>query len=194
MHHFNIDWIILLFNNILYLLDNNVKTMTTTEFNHQLLSYENNLRRFAVSLTSNGDDAEDLVQETYVKAFSYRDRLTDYSNLKSWMLSIMKNTFINNYHRASRRYSSADEETHNRMMNSINDEGKTGPDSRYSECEILATIESLEEEYRVPFKMHLKGYKYKEIADSLNLNIGTVKSRIFTARRLLMESLNDLRN
>ncbi len=168
--------------------------MTTTEFNHQLLSYENNLRRFAVSLTSNRDDAEDLVQETYAKAFSYRERLSDYSNLRSWMLSIMKNTFINNYHRASRRYSSADDETHNRMMNNIDDEGKTDPDSRYSECEILAAVEELDPQYRTPFKMHLKGFKYKEIAASLDLNIGTVKSRIFTARQMLMETLNDLRN
>ena len=168
--------------------------MTTTEFNQQLLSYENNLRRFAISLTANRDDAEDLVQETYTKAFSYRERLSDYSNLKSWMLSIMKNTFINNYHKASRRYSSTDEDSHNWMLNSIDDEGKTGPDSRYSECEILAAVQELDPEYRDPFKMHLKGYKYKEIADTLNLNIGTVKSRIFTARKLLMEALNDLRN
>lgn len=168
--------------------------MTTTEFNHQILSYETNLKRFAISLTSNRDDAEDLVQETYTKAFSYRERLSDYSNLKSWMLSIMKNTFINNYHKASRRYSPSDDETHNRMINNIDDEGQTGPESRYTECEILAAVEELDPQYRTPFKMHLKGFKYKEIAASLDLNIGTVKSRIFTARQILMETLNDLKN
>ena len=80
------------------------------------------------------------------------------------------------------------------IINSKNDEGKLGPDSVFSECEILAAIEELDAEYKKPFKMHLKGYKYKEIADMLGLNIGTVKSRIFNARRSLMVVLKDLSN
>jgi len=168
--------------------------MTAIEFNHIVLSYEENLRRFAMSLTANQEDAHDLVQETYLKAIAYRDRMSDYSNLKSWMLSIMKNTFINNYHRASRKHSSMDEETQMYIMNSYDDGGRSAPDSRYTECEIMAAIQQLDDEYRQPFKMHLKGYKYKEIAEALELKIGTVKSRIFTARQLLMDTLNDLKN
>ena len=168
--------------------------MTAIEFNNQILGFEKNLRQFAVSLTTNRDDAYDLVQETYVKAFSYRDRLTDFSNLKSWMLSIMKNTFINNYRKASRQFTANDEEVHTHILTGRSDEGKLGPDSRFSECEILAAIEGLDPEYKEPFKMHLEGYKYKEIADKLGLHMGTVKSRIFNARRILMDILADLSN
>jgi RNA polymerase sigma-70 factor (ECF subfamily) len=168
--------------------------MTAIEFNNQIIGYENNLRQFAISLTSNRDDAYDLVQETFVKAFSYRDRLTDYSNLKSWVFSIMKNTFINNYRKASRQFTTNDEDVHSHIITGRSDDGKLGPDSIYSECEILAAIEGLEPEYKEPFKMHLKGYKYQEIADELGLHMGTVKSRIFNARRILMEILKDLSN
>ena len=168
--------------------------MTALEFNNIVLSYEENLKRFAMSLTANQEDANDLVQETYMKALAYRDRMADFSNLKSWMLSIMKNTFINNYHRASRKYSSMDEETQMHILNSFDDSGRATPDSQYTECEIMAAIQQLDDEYRKPFKMHLKGYKYKEIAEALELKIGTVKSRIFTARQLLMDTLNDLKN
>jgi len=182
------------FNKLLYLLNKKLEIMTTIEFNNQILSYENNLRKFAYSLTSNFDDSYDLVQETYLKAFSYKDRLSDYSNLKSWMLSIMKNTFINNYHKASRKYSAMDSDAQQQIMSRSNDEGKLGPEAIYTECEILAAVEGLSPEYRDPFKMHLKGYKYKEIAEEMELNIGTVKSRIFNARQILMDVLKDLSN
>ncbi len=170
------------------------KAMTTIEFNKQLLSYENNLRKFAYSLTTNFDDSYDLVQETYLKAFSYKDRLSDYSNLKSWMLSIMKNTFINNYHKASRKYTAVDSEAQEQIMSRSSDEGKLGPEAVYSECEIMAAVEGLNPELKLPFKMHLKGFKYKEIAEELDLNIGTVKSRIYNARQILMDVLKDLSN
>jgi RNA polymerase sigma-70 factor (ECF subfamily) len=168
--------------------------MTAIEFDNHILSYENNLRKFAYSLTTNFDDASDLVQETYLKAFSYKNRLENYSNLKSWMFSIMKNTFINNYHKSSRTSSASDQKTEIHIMNKHNDGGKSGPESTYSEGEILSAIEKLDPKYREAFKMHLEGYKYKEIADELDLNIGTVKSRIFSARQILMGAFQDLRN
>jgi RNA polymerase sigma-70 factor (ECF subfamily) len=168
--------------------------MTALEFNNHILGYENNLRKFAISLTSDIDDASDLVQETYLKAFSYKDRLANYSNLKSWMFSIMKNTFINNYHRSSRIASSIDSSAQFNLMNNYDDAGRAAPDSIFSESEIMNAVEKLDDKYKIAFKMHLAGYKYKEIAEELNLNIGTVKSRIFNARQLLMGAFEDLRN
>jgi RNA polymerase sigma-70 factor (ECF subfamily) len=168
--------------------------MTAIEFNNHILSYENNLRKFAISLTSDMEDASDLVQETYLKAFSYKDRLSNYSNLKSWIFSIMKNTFINNYHKSSRESSSLDSSLQPHLMHNYGDGGKTSPDSIFSEGEIMSAIDQLDEKYKTAFQMHLSGYKYKEIADELGLNIGTVKSRIFNARQILMGAFNDLRN
>ena len=69
-----------------------------------------------------------------------------------------------------------------------------GPEAIYSECEIMAAVEGLNPELKLPFKMHLKGFKYKEIAEELDLNIGTVKSRIYNARQILMDVLKDLSN
>ena len=73
--------------------------MKAVEFNDQLIGLKSNLHRFALSLTADEDDAKDLLQETYLKALSYRDKFIDYSNLKAWTFTIMKNTFINNYRR-----------------------------------------------------------------------------------------------
>ena len=76
--------------------------MTAIEFNYQLTSLSDSLERFAYSLTSNKEDARDLLQETFVKAISYRDKFADDTNLKAWTFTIMKNTFINNYRQAGK--------------------------------------------------------------------------------------------
>jgi RNA polymerase sigma factor (sigma-70 family) len=73
--------------------------MTAMEFNYQLTNLSGNLERFALSLTSNSEDAKDLLQETFAKAITYRDKFEDNTNLKAWTFTIMKNTFINNYRR-----------------------------------------------------------------------------------------------
>ena len=76
--------------------------MTAIEFNYQLTNLSDNLERFALSLTANKEDAKDLLQETFAKAISYRDKFADNTNLKAWTFTIMKNTFINNYRRATK--------------------------------------------------------------------------------------------
>ena len=82
--------------------------MTAIEFNHQLITLEEKLARFALSLTSNKDDAKDLLQETMLKAITYRDQFVQYTNLKAWTYTIMKNTFINNYRRNVRQNTAID--------------------------------------------------------------------------------------
>ncbi|MDF1550423.1 MAG: RNA polymerase sigma factor [Bacteroidales bacterium] len=164
--------------------------MTAIEFNHQIISYQSRLKRFAYSLVSDRDEALDLVQETYLKAISYREKLSDYSNLKVWTMTIMKNIFINNYRRKSKGRDIISEKI---AIAKDLDAGFESTESYYTQNEINKSVDTLNEELKAPFIMYVDGFKYREIADELNLNIGTVKSRIHTARQRLMESLKDFK-
>jgi len=163
--------------------------MTAIEFNYQLTNLSDSLERFAFSLTTNREDAKDLLQETFVKAISYRDKYADDTNLKAWTFTIMKNTFINNYRRMVKANTTFDHTDDLFYLTLRRESSVEAPDSVFSAKEIESHIEKLDDEFKVPFKMHLQGYKYKEIADNLGLKIGTVKSRIFFTRKKLMESL-----
>ena len=163
--------------------------MTAIEFNHQLVSLEDHLRRFALSLTSNKEDALDLIQDTYLKALNYRTQFAEYTNLKAWLYTIMKNTFINHYRRSVRENTAFDNTKDLYYLNGANASEGITPDSALSAKEIQQSIDTLDDEYRVPFQMYNDGYKYKEIADELDMKIGTVKSRIFFGRKKLMEKI-----
>jgi RNA polymerase sigma-70 factor (ECF subfamily) len=165
--------------------------MTQYEFNNSLLEMKSNLQRFAMSLTSDRDTALDLVQDTYLKAITYKDKFIDYTNLKAWVFTIMKNTFINNYRRNVKENTIIDGTQDLYYINQPHDKGFISPESSFSENEIEKAIDSLSDEFRIPFRMHVDGYKYKEIADELGLKIGTVKSRIFFTRQKLMLILKD---
>lgn len=165
--------------------------MTAIEFNTQLTDLRSNLHRFAYRLTTDAEDAADLLQETLYKALSNKDKFQDKTNLKSWTFTIMKNTFINNYRRASRSQTILDTTKELHFLNIPQDSGLISPDSSFSMKEISKAINDLEIEYRKPFVMHTEGFKYKEIAEELGLPIGSVKSRIFIARKKLMEELQD---
>lgn len=164
--------------------------MTAIEFTHQIISYQNRLKRFAYSLVSDRDEALDLVQETYLKAISYREKLSDYSNLRVWVMTIMKNIFINNYRRKNKGRDIINEKM---AIAKDLDSGFESTESYYTQNEINKSVESLNEELKKPFIMYVNGFKYREIADDLNINIGTVKSRIHTARQRLMENLKDFK-
>jgi len=170
-----------------------INTMTTTEFNNNLVSLEDNMMKFALSLTADQTRAEDLVQDTFMKALTYKDKFVDYTNLKAWVFTIMKNTFINNYRRSVKENTIIDGTQDLYFLNLPQDSGFISPESNYSMSELEKVIESLEDEFKVPFKMHVQGFKYKEIAEKLDLKIGTVKSRIFFTRKKLMELLEDYR-
>lgn len=163
--------------------------MSTAEFNTALVSLEPNLERFAYSLTANKEDARDLLQETYLKALTYREKFEDNTNIKAWTFTIMKNTFINNYRKGIKQRTTFDSSDNQFLIN-----GRAhgeGPESNFSHSEISRKVNELGDDFRVPFQMHTDGYKYREIAEKLNLNIGTVKSRIFFSRQKLMNALPD---
>ncbi|MBA7511333.1 ECF RNA polymerase sigma factor SigR [subsurface metagenome] len=165
--------------------------MTAIEFNYQLTNLSGNLERFAMSLTSNTEDAKDLLQETFVKAIAYRNKFEENTNLKAWTFTIMKNTFINNYRRHVKANTTFDNTEDLYYLNLNKESAFESPDSEFSVKEIEKKINELSDEFKQPFLMHTQGYKYKEIADKLNLKIGTVKSRIFFTRKKLMEKLKD---
>ncbi len=165
--------------------------MTTMEFSTQITELQDNLSRFAYKLTTNREEARDLVQETLYKALSNQDKFEDKTNLKSWAFTILKNTFINNYRRNTRTRVIIDQTKDLFFISKPQDSGFMSPDSNFSVKEIKKAIALLEDDYRIPFVMHTEGYKYKEIADEMDIPIGSVKSRIFIARKKLMGYLKD---
>ncbi|MCK5633384.1 sigma-70 family RNA polymerase sigma factor [bacterium] len=155
------------------------------------MSLETKLERFALSLTSSPEEAKDLLQETYFKALAHRDKFIGYSNIKAWAFTIMKNTFINQYRKKQKENTHNDKTQNMYFLNMSKNTSPTRPDSEYTIMEINKQIELLPAEFKQPFKMFLAGFKYKEIAEKLDLKIGTVKSRIFFTRKRLMENLKD---
>lgn len=165
--------------------------MGTMDFNRQLTSLQDNLTYFAKSLTRDEEEAKDLVQDTFLKAITYRDKFEENTNLKAWTYTIMKNTFINNYRRNAKVNMVMDNSADLYYLNSSRSTEDAHPDSALSHKDISKVVDNLEDEHRIPFQMHHTGYKYKEIAEHLDLSIGTVKSRIFFSRKKLMSSLKD---
>lgn len=163
--------------------------MTTKEFQLNLIDLQESLMRFAYILTADKEDAKDLVQETTLKALKYADSFVIKSNFKAWTYTIMKNTFINNYRRGSLHNTNRDKQKQTFFITEVLSDESYEADASYSEIEITHAIEQLREMHRVPFKLHIYGYKYKEIAEELNLKIGTVKSRIFLSRKILKDQL-----
>ena len=106
----------------------------------------------------------DLVQDTYLKAITYKDKFVDYTNLKAWVFTIMKNTFINNYRRNVKENTIIDGTQDLYYLNMPHDKGFISPESSYAEDEIQKAIDSLSDEFRIPFRMHIDGFKYHEIA------------------------------
>ncbi len=159
--------------------------MTDTDFKHKLISLQEPMMKLAFRLTSDVDDAKDLTQETFLKALKYCDKYVTESNFKGWVYTVMRNTFINNYHRAKRKVSLYDNSKSEQQQNEVRATGYNDPLSEYHTKELHKMIDSLHSDLKRPFIMHQEGYKYKEIAEALSVNIGTVKNRIFVARRKL---------
>ena len=168
--------------------------MTQIQFNNALLGLSNKLHYYALSLTSDSERADDLLQETFLKVLTYREKFAQNTNFKAWIYTIMKNTFINDYRRNVKTKNTFDGSGSDLHLLYSKDVVDPGPDSQFSSKEINKTIDELEDEYRVPFTMFLDGFKYKEIAEELDLPLGTVKSRIFFTRKKLEKSLKDYAN
>ena len=156
--------------------------MTAFEFNTRLIDLNDYIRGFAMKYTRDETLAEDLAQETILKALSNREKFRTNTNLKGWLKVILKNTFINSYRKKSNQMISYNSEDYQVM---------TGEADTYAPDNIMMTkhvnkiIDSLSPDLSIPFRLHFEGFKYQEIADKMELPIGTVKSRIHQARKIL---------
>ena len=154
---------------------------------------QGNLLSFALKLTLNKDEAQDLVQDTTLKALRNEEKFAENTNFKGWMLTIMRNIFINNYRKAARENTVVDSSEDLFHINLSQDSGLASPDGAFTVNEISSIIAKFPADYREPFSMHVAGYKYEEIAERLSMPLGTVKSRIFFTRKRLREILKDYR-
>jgi len=163
--------------------------MNNIILNNQICDHKSSLEMFAQRFTQNYDDAADLVQDTIIKAIRYSYLYKEGTNLKGWLYTIMKNTFINSYRRNSVRQNVI--ETHE-DLNSFHmlkgASGNLGENQMVSE-DLDKALNQLSPEYYIPFIKFFEGFKYHEIAEELNIPLGTVKTRIHVARQLLKSSL-----
>lgn len=164
--------------------------MTALEFSYKVDQLTDSLQPFALKLTKDRDDAKDLLQETMLKAYTNRDKFAEGTNLKAWMYTIMKNTFITNYQRMVRRNTFIDTTQNLHYINSSSSTIKNDAPTNFAMDDINGEINKLQDVYKVPFMMHFRGFKYHEIAEKLSIPIGTVKNRIHIARKELKHKLN----
>lgn len=163
--------------------------MTKIDFNTSFNKLTPSLKSFAYNLTKDGEEAKDLYQETAIRAITNRDKFKAGTNLKAWLFTIMKNIFINNYRKKSKKNTIMDSTDNMYFLNSSDVTISNGAGTNIMMEELTNMIEALDSTIKVPFKMHYVGYKYQEIADELGLPLGTVKSRIFFARKELKQKI-----
>jgi RNA polymerase sigma-70 factor (ECF subfamily) len=167
--------------------------MSTAEFGNVLDQQNQFLKQLALKLTKHLDDAEDLIQDTYFKALKNQDKYEQGTNLKGWLYTIMRNTFINNYRKKKVQNTFVDETENNYFIDQGINNRVEQADHNVDQAYIMKQIDSIEKNYVEAFMMHYNGYKYEEIAEILEIPLGTVKSRIFLARKKMMEKLADQR-
>ncbi|MDH6341995.1 RNA polymerase sigma factor (sigma-70 family) [Parabacteroides sp. PFB2-12] len=165
--------------------------MNTKEFQQEIIGLQRNMYNFALSLTADREDAEDLLQDTTLKVLDSQDKFTDNYNLKGWVLTVMRNIFINNYHKVVRKQTVIDAHADLYNLHVLSESPLDSPEGSYQLSEINQVVENLSDDLRVPFQLYLGGYKYHEIADRLDMPLGTIKSRIFFARKELQIQLKD---
>lgn len=167
--------------------------MMKANFAQNLLSVQSDLLNFAYKLTADHEEANDLLQETSLKALDNEEKYTVGTNFKGWIYTIMRNIFINNYRKALRDQTYVDQTDNLFYLNQGFDLEGDSTESSYDLKEMRRIVNALPKEYRVPFAMYVSGFKYREIADKLGLPLGTVKSRIYFTRQRLQEELKDFR-
>ncbi len=159
--------------------------MGITAINDKINNIESILRAFSLKLTGNRVDADDLYQDTALRIMANSDKYKEGTNFKAWAITIMRNIFINNYRKKVRRGVMLDQTDNNYFIDSGSKVVRNEGESNASYKEMLAMVSALPQEFKEPFWMAYKGYKYDEIAEKLEAPLGTIKSRIFFARKKL---------
>jgi len=159
--------------------------MASLEFNQMLVNNSEFLKPFAVTLTRDSDAAQDLYQETLFRALANKDKYNVGTNIKAWLYTIMRNIFINNYRRKAKQNTIFDSTPNDFLLNQAQVTTANAAESILKLKDIQQAIHHLPEIFRNPFLLYFDGYKYHEIADMLGEPLGTIKSRIHFARKLL---------
>jgi RNA polymerase sigma factor (sigma-70 family) len=163
--------------------------MVNNTFSYKVYDHKSALQNFAFKFTQNLDDADDLVQDTILKAMRYSKMFQDGSNMKAWLYTIMKNTFINDYRKASKRLSVMDTTEEISSAQLFKSASENNVNNKFISDDVNKALNKLNPDYYIPFTKYFEGYKYHEIADMLNIPIGTIKTRIHVARQLLKNDL-----
>ena len=157
----------------------------------QLDHVSHSLRAFSMKLTGNSVDAEDLFQDTSLRIMTNAEKFQPNTNFKAWAATIMRNIFINNYRKKMRRNTLLDQTPNNYYINSGGQTVDNQGESLVAYKELMKLIQQLPDDFRVPFMMAFQGYKYDEIAEQLDAPLGTIKSRIFFARKKLQKAYKE---
>jgi RNA polymerase sigma factor (sigma-70 family) len=163
--------------------------MLSVEFDQLLLNNTEFLKPFAVTLTRDNEVAKDLLQETMYRALANKEKYNVGTNIKAWLYTIMRNIFINNYRRKAKQNTIFDNTANDFLLDYNQSTISNAAESALKMKDIQAAIYNLPHIFRNPFLLYFEGYKYHEIAEMLSEPLGTIKSRIHFARKLLKEQL-----
>jgi RNA polymerase sigma factor (sigma-70 family) len=161
--------------------------MSNVEFTHILIKNQEYLKPFAVTLTHDQEKAKDLLQETFFRALQNKEKYQIGTNIKAWLYTIMRNIFINEYRRKSKQNVIFDNSPNEFILNSISNTVDNDAIAKINEKEIWSAIHKLPEIFKTPFLLYFHGFKYQNIAEQMNEPLGTIKSRIHFARKLLKQ-------
>ncbi|WP_353129810.1 RNA polymerase sigma factor [Parapedobacter pyrenivorans] len=168
--------------------------MNKIEFNTRVVKEVNSLNGYAFYFTRDEENANDLVQDTVLKAFSYYNKFKEGTNLQAWLYTILKNTFINYYRRKVKTNSIIVKSDTISSSDLFRSSLRNAAEGKFVMDDIERALTKLPEEYYSPFTMYYEGYKYHEIADHFHIPIGTVKTRIHVARQQLKKKLKTYSN
>jgi RNA polymerase sigma-70 factor (ECF subfamily) len=164
--------------------------MSTVEFNQMLVNNTDFLKPFAFTLTRDNESAKDLLQETLFRALAYKDKYNVGTNIKAWLYTIMRNIFINNYRRRVKQNTIFDSTPNDFFLDYQQATVSNEAEGSLKLKEIQNALHQLPDIFKNPFMLYFEGFKYHEIAEALGEPLGTIKSRIHFARKLLKEQIS----
>jgi RNA polymerase sigma-70 factor (ECF subfamily) len=164
--------------------------MSTLEFNNMLVNNAEFLKPFAITLTRDSEAAKDLFQETLFRALANKEKYNVGTNIKAWLYTIMRNIFINNYRRKSKQNTIFDNTPNEFLLNQSMSVEANNAESNLRVKDIQEAVHNLPEIFRNPFLLYFDGFKYHEISKMMDEPLGTIKSRIHFARKLLKTQIN----
>ena len=164
--------------------------MASVDFNNLLVNNADFLKPFAINLTKDTERAKDLFQETLYKALANEEKYNVGTNIKAWLFTIMRNIFINDYRRKAKQQTIFDSTPNDQLLNYRQGAVSNTAETNLGLKEVYKAVYQLPDIFKTPFLLYFEGYKYHEIAMALNEPLGTIKSRIHFARKLLKEQIS----